>query len=952
LRERFSAAQGGRGSLVLIGGEAGIGKTVLAEALGEEATTQGALVFTGRCYDLAETPPYGPWVEVLADAPTTAGLPAPPALVSGAGVTSQTALFAQAHAYLAALAVRQPLVLLLDDLHWADPGSLDLLRVLARDLARLPLLLLVTYRGDELTRRHPLYALLPLLVREAHATRLDLHPLDEVSLRALVGPYVLPSTDEARLAAYLDARSEGNPFFAGELLRTLAEDGALRQTGHAWTLGDLTAVGVPPLLRQVIDARVDRLGDEVRELLVAAAVIGQTVSLALWGMVAGTNEDTLVAATAQATEVCLLTEAADGSSVRFAHALVREALYAGTLGLRRRTLHRRAAEALADGPTPDPDAVAYHFRQAGDARAADWLIAAGERAHRAHAWLMAAERYEAALALLEQRAAAPRARGWLLYRLAQTRRYADPRQAIAYLDAAASLATAAEDRWLAVSCQCQRGLAHFHAGNMRQGVADLADGLTALDRLPAAEAAALDRYAVAHDPSLTGGGGGWHSTLVTYLALTGHFAETLARGESFTARLPSASNVTAADLYRALGIAQTALGQLDLAQAAFARGRAGYQAGGLFWQYGLQLAFELVTVLIYWPDRLTERRHLLAEMEAAFARGGEVGLAVPPRFFHVPVLLLEGDWAEARDLARPENIAGSIAGIRHFATSWLGRLAREQGEAALAWAQVQAAHPAGSATTPGDYSFLPAVELQRLAAALALDAGDLPTARAWLAVHDHWLAWSGAVLGRAEGYLGWAAYHRAAGDLPAAQRHATQALAHASKPRQLLALLAAHRLLGELATAAGDYPDAAAHFAAALELAAACATPYERALTLLALAELHVGAGEHERARTTLDEVTALCEPLDARPALTRAAALAARLATHANVPTPNAAGLTAREVEVLRLVVQGLSNADVADRLFLSPRTVGQHLRSIYTKLGVDNRTAAAHAAQVQHLV
>ncbi|MGN6809462.1 MAG: response regulator transcription factor, partial [Thermomicrobiales bacterium] len=163
---------------------------------------------------------------------------------------------------------------------------------------------------------------------------------------------------------------------------------------------------------------------------------------------------------------------------------------------------------------------------------------------------------------------------------------------------------------------------------------------------------------------------------------------------------------------------------------------------------------------------------------------------------------------------------------------------------------------------------------------------------------------------------------------------------------------AAHRLLSELATAAGQFAEAQAHLDAALALADACAAPYERALTLLALAELHANLGEADRAQAAIAEATALCEPLDARPALARAAALAARLAARTAAPTPNAAGLTAREVEVLRLVVQGLSNADVADRLFLSPRTVGQHLRSIYNKLGVDNRTAAAHAAQVQHLV
>src|SRR6185437_6140237 len=99
-------------------------------------------------------------------------------------------------------------------------ASLDLLRLLGRNLADVPLLLVATYRADELTRRHPLYQLLPLLVREARATRLDLRPLDEAGLRALVAHYALPHADAHRLVAYLQERAEGNPFFAGELLRT------------------------------------------------------------------------------------------------------------------------------------------------------------------------------------------------------------------------------------------------------------------------------------------------------------------------------------------------------------------------------------------------------------------------------------------------------------------------------------------------------------------------------------------------------------------------------------------------------------------------------------------------------------------------------------------------------------------------------------------------------------
>ena len=237
--------------------------------------------------------------------------------------------------------------------------------------------------------------------------------------------------------------------------------------------------------------------------------------------------------------------------------------------------------------------------------------------------------------------------------------------------------------------------------------------------------------------------------------------------------------------------------------------------------------------------------------------------------------------------------------------------------------------------------------IQRLAAALALDAGDLAAARAWLAAHDRWLAWSGAVLGRAEGAARLGGLPPRGGR-PAPARASTprRALAHATEPRQPLALLAAHRLLGELDTAAGRHADAAAHLDAALALADACAAPYERALTLLALAELRAATGDARRGATPRWPRRApSLEPLGARPALARADALAARLAApppgRPRAP-PCPFGLTAREAEVLRLVAEGLTNAQIAARLFLSPRTVKQHLPSIYTKLGVASRAAA----------
>ena len=156
-------------------------------------------------------------------------------------------------------------------------------------------------------------------------------------------------------------------------------------------------------------------------------------------------------------------------------------------------------------------------------------------------------------------------------------------------------------------------------------------------------------------------------------------------------------------------------------------------------------------------------------------------------------------------------------------------------------------------------------------------------------------------------------------------------------------------MLGILATDAGDHAMAEEQLSRALALADACRAPYERALTLLARAELAVTQGDRTTAAVVLDEVRALCTPMDAHPALAQAERIAARLAQDGEsvaVRIDVPAGLTAREVEVLRLVAAGLSNGEIAERLFLSPNTVKVHVARVLAKIGVHNRAAATEFA------
>ena len=335
LHQQLDRALAGAGSIVLIGGEAGIGKTALAEAILRAASAQGALTATGRCYDGAETPPYALWRELFVRLP---GAPPAPPLTLG-----RWDFFMRLRAALLPLMTDRPLVALLDDLHWADLASIETLRFLAREMATLPLLVLVTYRADETPQTHPLYTLVPLLVREAHAERLALRPLDSEAMHALTrARYPLAPVDEARLTTYLHERAEGNPLYTGELLRTLEDEGVLRIQGLGWTLGGLQNLAVPPFLQQVIEGRLARLGAEPRRLLTIGAVLGQEVPLALWATVAAVAVDELSAVLEHARTARLAEEMPDGLRARFVHALIREALYEG--------MRRRAAARSTSGP--------------------------------------------------------------------------------------------------------------------------------------------------------------------------------------------------------------------------------------------------------------------------------------------------------------------------------------------------------------------------------------------------------------------------------------------------------------------------------------------------------------------------------------------------------------------------------------------------------------------------
>jgi DNA-binding CsgD family transcriptional regulator/tetratricopeptide (TPR) repeat protein len=982
LREELATAVGGNGRLALIGGEAGIGKTSLARDLAREADNLSVRVLSGSCYDLTNTPPYGPWLDFFDACQRAPDLPTPPDAFAGGQlkrVPDQAALFGEVRHFFADLATARPALVILEDLHWADPASVDLLRHVGPHLRHLPILLLATYRVDELTPSRPFAQHLPALVRETEAIRLDLHRLDASALRALVASQInLAKADEDRLVAYLDQHAEGNPFFATELLRTLDEESLLRlDEGGGWTLAALDRVVVPPLLRQVIDGRVSRLGEETRKPLAFAAVIGQEVPLGLWAEVADLAEDDLLDIVEQAVEAHLLEAERDGAHIRFVHALTREALYEGILPPRRRIWHRRVAEALMANTYADPDAVAFHLQEAGDPRAWEWLVKAGDRAQRAYAWLTAIERLRAATTLLRDVEGKEQTLVRLLYRLARLHRFSDQNGGLGFLDEVERLAERRGDRILSAQVIWDRGGQLFYADQIRSGVANVAAGVRAFESMPLDETQSVatdgawlaDALPETAPVDSTGEetaaaclhAAGFHfrrCVLPWMLAAAGQVMEALDIGERYVAVLagmPGAKGGIRSSnsfAYLGLGIAHAALGRPDEAHRAFTRARELFAE----FDHHAVMAFTLLhemrdVALTYGASDPAARRQFASEAEAALGRAlGALQPGISPRLAWLGCLVHDGRWEAAHqilvDLPAPSNTY-----LRREVTCTRAVLARHRGEQEIAWAQIRPLFPQGPETEPGDLIHQEGLFLQLIAADLCLDREDLAGARKWLEAHDRWLTWSQSVLGRADGEVAWARCYRAAGDLTVARSRGTEALALAAAPDQPLVRLAAHRLLGEIETHACNYAEAEPHLTVALELAAACEVPFERALTLLALAELRLATEAIGEAAHLLDDVRRICVSLGAAPTLGRADALAARCTPQSAVDD-RPGGLTQREMDVLRLLVAGKSNPEIAAALFISRDTARTHVANIFRKLDVRTRAEAVDHAHRHGLI
>ncbi len=834
----FDAATNSGGRLMLVAGEAGVGKTVLLRRFcARHAGT--ARILWGECDGLFTLSPLGPLVDISA--------------VTGGELADLVADGAPPHAVAAAvlrdLAGRVPAILVFEDVHWADDATLDVLRLLGRRISAVPALVVASYRDDELDRGHPLRIALGELSRGGATDRLRLMPLSMEAVAELAEPHGVD-------AAELHRRTAGNPFFVTE---ALAAGG----------------VELPTTVRDAVLARVAPLSPPARRLLDAAAIVPGTVELPLLEALAGDATSHL--------EECLSCGVLDatGTAVAFRHDLARVAVEDTLAPDRRLALHRRALAALAGA---DPARLAYHAEGAGDADAVRrFAPTAAERAAAAGAHREAAAQYARALrfgAGLE-----PAARAALHERRSQECFIVDrPDEAIAELQLALECHRGLGDPRGEGAMLCALSSILWCPGRVEESYRAGQDAVAILEPLepgPELAMAYANMASLAMNHESAGETAEW-----------GARALDLARGsQSGEIELHALNSIgTMQFLTDGPGARATAECSLELALDAGLVGDTLRAYANLVWAAIRHRAYPLAD------------GYLRAATE--FASDPELDLwRIYLLGYRARSELDQGRWDDAADtatLVSRERHASKLPVV--LALTVLGRLRARRGDP--------------DPWTPLDEALaLAGPELQRIE--------PVAVARAEAA----WLT------GDNDGVL--------------AETDRIATLAERRGARWISGEIAVwRRRAGADVDPGADVPEPyALELAGAHEQAAdgwtALGCPYEAALAL-------AGAEDEAALRRAHDELRGLgataAAAMVARELRRRGAANLARGPRAATRENPSQ--LTARELEVLALVADGLRNRDIADRLFLSTKTVEHHVAAIRAKLGARTRGEAGAQA------
>ncbi len=923
LERALDSARAGNGASVLLAGEAGIGKTRLATELARRAREGGFDVLVGRSIDLVGTElPYQPFVEALR--PLGAARQG-----EGQQARSQLQVFEDTLALLGQVAADTPVLLVLEDLHWADTSTLDLFVFLAHSIDDRPVLLLATCRADEPTSAERMRRLTDGVRRSGSGVVLELCPLENDELASLLEAQA-DSPLPAELTAAIVTRSEGNPFFAEELLAA------------AGTTGEL-----PHRLRDLLLQRVDGLDTRTQSLLRIASAAGRDVSYPLLCAVAALPEREVRGALRLAVEHGVLVAEPGTSSFRFRHALLAEAIYATILPGEREELHARLAEELARNGAAAPAELAPHWAAAG--RSPEALSASVDAARQAEAVFGLAEAHahlERALALWHAVPDPAELAGLDLAEL-----YAWTAELAGHVGAASRAVELAQRAIELVGAEDphRAALLHVLLAEYLSETGRYDDTLAALERavelVPAEPPSPERAYALG---SLAGG-----------LMMAWRYAESLPISEQALA------------LARELGAGEAEVRALTVLGGDLAYLGRG-EEGLAYFRQALQLAEKIDDLMglerAY--SNLSDALTMLGRFRES-ARLGEVGLDAMRHYGisssllvsnQIETLLALGDWDEAERL--------SAAALRGSTSSHPYLLLLFRADLEIGRGEFDAArtHLAAASATMREERLLGRDDVCLADLALwerrwteADDAVRRGLAKARSRHAAQLRVWFCAKGLRAQAEL--AALARARRDSDALHRWLDRARELIGIARGAAAEAAAitpnARGWGALAEAeyarTGGEADAAA-WAEAVETWDELERPPLAAYCRWRLAEALVSAGApRTEASVPLQEAHAVAARIGAMPLARELELLAERARLHLAPPDAkaadgqdlaNALGLTRREAEVLALIARGYTNREIAAALVISVKTASVHVSHILRKLGAPNRLEAAAIA------
>ena len=394
LQERWRLAQQGHGHIVMLSGEPGIGKTRLADELISQAHKDGAAILRGGCYEYEATTSYLPFVEALRDWVNRQTADALRAQVSDTAIElaklapeleiklgpfranpplgpkeERLRLFDNIARFLQSLAASRGVLLFIDDLHWADRGSLSLLHYVMRHLRYDRAMVLSAYRDMELNRSHPLAGVLVDWNREHLITRLFLSRFNREDTTSMLTTLLREDTISPEFANLVFRETEGNPFFVEEVVKALIEQGEIYRSGDHWDRREIHELTVPQSVKEAVGRRLSRLSEPCAELLTMAAGLGKQFLFSELVAIATSDEDETLDALDEAVAAQLI-ESTGAEGFSFTHDKIREVMIEELNPIRRRRLHRLIGEGLERFYTDSLDGcaedLAYHFTLSGN----------------------------------------------------------------------------------------------------------------------------------------------------------------------------------------------------------------------------------------------------------------------------------------------------------------------------------------------------------------------------------------------------------------------------------------------------------------------------------------------------------------------------------------------------------------------------------------------------------